>query len=201
MIPSGDSVVEGSLPVPNAYISSIVHLASTTDSSEALDTDPRTELDSHANMAVLGKHCFVFDNVHGRTCDVAPYDPSIGTVSKVPVVDAAIMYDCPYSSKPYLLIVRNALYVPTMDNNLIPPFILREAGIRIKDVPKIHVHEPDESDHAITFEDEGLRIPLHLNGIFSYFHSRAPTPDEIAYADPILLTPNSDNWDPHLEHF
>ena len=152
-------------------------------------------------MAVLGKHCFVFDSVNGRTCDVAPYDPSIGTVKKVPVVDAALVYDCPYTFKPYLLIVRNALYVPTMENNLIPPFLIREAGIKLQDVPKIHVKEPNENDHAITFEDENLRIPLQLNGIFSYFHTRTPTHEEIAHCDPIFLTPDSDNWDPHSEHF
>ena len=81
MVPSDVSIIEGSILVPNAYVSSILYLASTTDLSEAMGIDPRTELDSHVNMAVLGKNCFVFDNVHGHTCDVAPYDSSIGTVS------------------------------------------------------------------------------------------------------------------------
>ena len=83
-------------------------------------------------MAALGKYCFVFDNVKGRTCDVAPYDPSISTAKKVPVVDAALVYDCQYTFKPYLLIAWNALYVPTMENNLIPPFLMREAGIKLQ---------------------------------------------------------------------
>ena len=163
--------------------------------------DPRTELDSHANMVVLGKNCFVFDNVHGRTCEVAPYDPSMGTTKMVPVVDAALAYDCPYTHRSYLLIVRNALYVPTMTNNLIPPFIIREAGTQIKDTPKIHVTNPDESDHAITFPDQDLRIPLQLWGIFSFFHTRMPSSEEIAHSEPIFLTPDSDNWNPHSEHF
>jgi hypothetical protein len=41
--------------------------------------------------------------------------------------------------KTYLLIVRNALHVPSMQHNLIPPFIMREAGLVVNDVPKMQV--------------------------------------------------------------
>ena len=165
------SVIEGRKLIPNVYISSLIYIASTTDPSETSELDPRTELDSHANMVLLGQHCFVFDNVHGRTCDVAPYDPSIRTAKKIPVVDAALMYDCPYTHKPYLLIVWNELYILTMENNLISLFIIREVGIKLNDVPKIHMKNPNEIDHTITFEFKNLRIPLQFNGIFSYFHT------------------------------
>ena len=30
---------------------------------------PRTELDSHANMAVVGGNCVVFDGIHGKACN------------------------------------------------------------------------------------------------------------------------------------
>ena len=51
------------------------------------------QLDSHANMVVLGKNCFVFDRVNGRTCEVESFDKNLGTLKSVPVVDAAISYD------------------------------------------------------------------------------------------------------------
>ena len=95
----------------------------------------RTELDSHANMVVLGVNCFVFDTVHGRTCDVEPFNRTLGTAKQVPIVDAALAYDCPYSQQTYLLIVRNALYIKSMMNNLIPPFILQEAGLQLLVLP------------------------------------------------------------------
>eukprot|EP00957_Ditylum_brightwellii_P128393 9792090-Ditylum_brightwellii.AAC.1 len=57
---------------------------------------------------------------------------------KVKLVDAALKYDCPHQDKSYLLLVRNTLHVPSMDHNLIPPFMLREAGITVNDTPKIH---------------------------------------------------------------
>ena len=76
---------------------SLMYTASTTDPSETSKLDPRTELDIHAYIVVLGKHCFVFGNVHGRTYDMAKYDQSIGTAKKILVIDNAWMYACPYT--------------------------------------------------------------------------------------------------------
>ena len=49
----------------------------------SVDTLPtlesRTELYSHANMVVLGRNWFVFDEFHARTCDVELFYTSIGT--------------------------------------------------------------------------------------------------------------------------
>ena len=56
--------------IPNGYISSLMYIASMTDPSGTSKLDPRIELDNHVNMVVLGKYCLVFNNVHGRTCDV-----------------------------------------------------------------------------------------------------------------------------------
>ena len=64
--------------VQNKYL--IYKIGSFPDASD--DTLPtlefRTKLDSHVNMVFLGRNCFVFDGVHGRTCDLEPFDPSIG---------------------------------------------------------------------------------------------------------------------------
>ena len=161
---------------------------SSTGCQESL---PRTELDSHANMVVLGSECFVFDNILDQTCDVEPFDPTIGTAKRVPIVDAALAYDCPYSHKTYIFVLRNALYIPSMSHNLLPPFILREAGIKCDDVPKIHCKNPSIENHSISFPDSELRIPLMLNGIFSYFYTRKPTNEEIMSCDKIIITPDN----------
>ena len=138
-------------------------------STRCKDLTSRTELDSHANMVVLGSECFVFDNILNQTCEVEPFDPTIGTAKRVPIVDAALAYDCQYSHKTYILVLRNALHIPSMTHNLLPPFILREAGIKCNDIPKIHCVDPSNQDHCISFPDSSLRIPLMLCGIFSYF--------------------------------
>ena len=41
--------------------------------------DPRIEIDSHANMVVLGAHAFIFVSKN-RICNVQPFDPSLGTL-------------------------------------------------------------------------------------------------------------------------
>jgi hypothetical protein len=83
-----------------------------------------------------------------------------------------------------------------MKNNLLPPFILRQAGVEVNDVPKIHVPEPTEQDHSMYFKETGLPIPLGLWGTFSYFPTSKPTADEIHSSDEIyLLTPSQFN--PH----
>lgn len=153
-------------------------------------------------MVVLGRHCFVFDVIKGKTYEVEPFDPSIGTATSVPVVDAALAYDCPFTSKTHILVVRNALYIPTMETNLIPPFILREAGLICNDTAKIHLEDPGSADHSIIFPEIDFSIPLQLWGVFSYFHTRAPTQLEITECDDvIMLTPDSTNWNPYSDHF
>jgi len=161
---------------------------------------PRTELDSHANMVVVGKNAFVFE-MTGRTCNVKPFSDELGIAESVPIVHAAIAYDCPYTFKTFILLVRNALYMPSMSCNLIPPFIMRERGVIVNDTPKIHCSEPNEDDHCIRFGDADLRIPLQLHGVFSYFHTRLPNSEELFSCDKIFLTPDGTEWNPHCTSF
>ena len=71
------------------------------------------------------------------------------------------------------------LHVPSMDMNLVPPFILIEAGLDLQDVSKIYVKNHTMEDHSIYFSAVGLRISLSLHGIFSYFVTRSSTDSEI----------------------
>ena len=64
----------------------------------------------------------------GKIADVSPFMPDYKSM-EIPIVDAAIQYEDPYDGKEYILVIRNALYVPSMKNNLPPPFILCQAGI------------------------------------------------------------------------
>ena len=140
------------------------------DNSSSNDEQPfpRSELDSHANMVVLSEHAYIFDSTVHKCCDVIPYDPNMGKTSKVPVVDRVVVYDCPYSHITYLLIFRNALHILSLKDNLIPLFILREAGLEVNEAAKIHINEPSKKDHTIISESNDLVIPLQLNGDFSF---------------------------------
>ena len=112
--------------------------------------NPRTELDSHANMAVAGKHSFIFEST-GRTCDVSPFSKDLGMVSNVPIVDAAIAYEDVKTGEVVILLMRNALYIPSMSINLIPPFLMRCGGVIVRETAKIHCDNPTKLDHCISF--------------------------------------------------
>ena len=106
----------------------------------------QTELDSHANMVIVGKHCHILAKT-GRHVDMNPFTPAYKAL-KAPIVYTAIQYDCPYEGKSYILIITGAIYIPSMTNNWVPPFVLREVGIVVNDKAKINTADPTNDDHA-----------------------------------------------------
>ena len=109
---------------------------------------------------------FVFEE-SGKTCQVSAFSPPIAA-STLPIVDAIIIYDCPYSLQFYMLMIRNALYVKDMEGNLIPPFLLREAGLTVDECAKIHAHpQPTAQNHSISSFKFFYEISTNME-----FHSR-----------------------------
>ena len=187
---------EGSDTQPNKHLMARI---SVSRSSE-VGTTSRTELDSHANMVVLGSDCFIFENT-GRSCTVHPFSSDLGSARDVPIVDAALAYDCQYTGETIILLVRNALYIPTMENNLIPPFVMRSGGVQVNDKPKIQCDQPTVEDHSLSFPDSDIRIPLQLHGVFSYFPTRRPTESELEECQKVFITPDSQDWNPHCQSY
>ena len=185
----------------NSYTYSRVYqhmMVSSIDVSEETSVTSRTELDSHANMPVVGRNAYVISDT-GRIADVNPFTPDYESM-QIPIVDAAVRYDCLFTGHTYILVIRNALLVPSMTNNLIPPFVMREAGLRVMDTPKIQTSEPTEEDHSIYFPETDFRIPLSLWGMFSYFVTTKPTAEEMMESEDIyLITPSQMN--PHCDAY
>ena len=182
------------------HIVRLAPLICATEDATSVCKIPRTELDSHANMVVVGRHCTVFDTT-GKTCTVNAFSKSAGHMEDVPIVDAVIAYDCPFQSKTFLLLMRNALYIPELEVNLLPPFIVREADIPIDECPKSQAAHPTVDNHSMYLPSQDLRIPIQLRHTFSYFESRKPTNDELSQCDKIFITPDSTNWNPYSLHF
>ena len=162
--------------------------------------DPHTDLDSHANMVVLGKHAYIFEST-GKTFNVNPFSDDLGIAKDVPIVGGAVYYDCPYTRETYILIIRNALHIPSMENNLIPPFIVMQGGVKVNDIPKIQCLDPSMDDHCISFTQCDIRIPLQLMGIFSYFHTRKLLSPELFDNDKVFITPFPSEWNPNFFSF
>ena len=129
----------------------------------------------------------------------SPFTPDYESLKKFSLVDAALMYLCEYKGKESLIAVRNALYIPSMEINLIPPFILRGVCVTVNDKPKIHASDPSSDDHAIIFESNGLKIPLKLNEIFSYFDTSKPTENQVQKCDDVYLLTPEHKWNPHTD--
>lgn len=80
---------------------------STIDASmmgEDTDEMSRTDLDSHANMPVVGRHAYVISDT-GRTAEVNAFTPDYKAMN-VRIVDAAVKYECPYDGTNYILVIR-----------------------------------------------------------------------------------------------
>ena len=150
-------------------------------------------------MVVIGKQAFIF-NHSDQYVNVRAFTDEVKGISKVPIVDAVIAYDVPKSIQTYILVVWNALCVPSMEHNLIPPFILREAGLVLHDTPKIHCNVPSAEDHSLFDKETGLRIPFTLYGTFSVFKLRSLTNEEnnnVEDFETVFLTLDSNKWDPY----
>ena len=46
----------------------------------------KLELDSHANMVILGKQCFIFEST-GKACNVELFTSELGIAQYIPIVD------------------------------------------------------------------------------------------------------------------
>ncbi len=87
-----------------------------------------TELDSHANMAVAGANVSIISK-KGLVATVTPFLEDLPPMDDVEIGDVAMEYDDPRKGITYILVMSNALLIPSMDHNLIPPFLIREAGL------------------------------------------------------------------------
>ena len=72
------------------------------------------EMDSHADSPVVGKQARILEYT-GKKVSVSGFTDAIGKPMLVDVVNALVAYDCDQSEKSYLLLINNALLVPSID--------------------------------------------------------------------------------------
>ena len=162
----------------------------------------RIELDSHADTCAFGSACLVLQET-GRTVAVEGFGEAMGLLDDVPIVTAAIAYDCPTTARTYVLIYHESLYIPDMTTHLVNPMQMRQQGITVNDIPLqlMSLEERQPQCHSISFDDPPLHIPLTLNGIMSGFTVRVPTWEEVRGLGQDNLyhvhMTSSQPWDPH----
>ena len=125
-------------------------------------------------MVIIGKYAIILVYI-GNKLDGSPFKPDYQSMEKVSIVDLAVQYTCQYMAKVYVFMFRNSLSVPIMDNNLIPPLIMRETGMVVKDIAKIHINNPSVDNHSIYFHNFRTLIMLFLRGVFSSLLASKPS--------------------------
>jgi len=85
-----------------------------------------------------------------------------------------------------------------MEINLIPPMMMRLAGIKVNECPKSLSDAPSINDHCTYFPEYDIRILFQLEGIISYIPTRKPNAKELKSeaGEYLSLTPNTQDWDP-----
>ena len=74
---------------PNGHLTTKLISALTNDEDDADSEESQTELDSHANMVVAGKHAAVLADT-GSLVDINPFTPDCNLLKQVKIVDAAV---------------------------------------------------------------------------------------------------------------
>ena len=136
-----DKMIDGRdppIPVPNIHLNLRIAVVIVQIGDASVNgTIPGagcTELDSHTNMFMLGKCCYLLSELYtAKTVSVGAFSESAGGLDKVLIVNAMLAYDCEQTNQVYLLVLQNVLYIESMEDNLIQLFILREAGLIVNE--------------------------------------------------------------------
>ena len=110
-------------------------------------------------------------------------------------VSAAVAYVDPGLGQKVMLLIHQAIYIPTMDHNLLCPMQLRLNDVKVNDIPRFLTEQPDDHTHALVLPkatgDHPLVVPLSLDGVTSYFPTSKPTEDEFQDSDLSMTLPQS----------
>lgn len=170
----------------------VSRISAHTISNEEFDpVTMQLELDSHADSPIMGGHAKVLEYT-GRTVNVQGFSDNLGKPIKVDIVNVALVYDCSYSGESHILHLRNALYMNLIEVSLIPPFMMRLAGLYVNKCPKFLLENPSITDHIVYSKEHDVRLPLKLEGIISYLPCRTPANDELDSLPTVIdLTPTT----------
>ncbi len=161
-----------------------------------------TQLDSHANMVAVGSHTMVFVD-QGR---VQMFDHSHTTSQSLSQSQSWMLlwHMIPLQHEDLHPHVQECTLRSVDEVNLIPPFIMRETGLVVSDVPRIHTKINDLTDklHCIVAKVDSsyniLKIPLELDGIFLFFNARKLSDNEVEnfeYIQILCMSPDGPDWD------
>ena len=132
----------------------------------------RTDLDSHADTCVVDRNVLIthYHGANGQSkyVNVVAYDPTLGSVPDMRVVNAAVAYDCPETGEVIIFKINQAIHINTMENSLLCNMQLRMNEVNVFECPKYLTDNPSELDHVQVNTplegNEDMLVPLSLKG-------------------------------------
>ena len=170
--------------------------------SSTLADATTTHLDSHADCCVVGSNALIIHDFE-RPVDISGYDPNGPVTKSLRTVSAAVAYTIPTSGAVVMLVIHQAVFVPSLHHNLLCPNQMRLNDVVVNEQPKFLTEQPSESTHAIMIpgnDEENLpplTIPLDLKGLTSCFPTRLPSIEEYESCIHYELTAEEPFFDPH----
>ena len=122
----------------------------------------RIELDTHADITVLGSNCIVLGYT-GKECEVSPYTDEYSPIQNVPVVTGATAWTIPQDGTLIILVFNEVLWMgDQLDHTLVNSNQMHAYGIDMQDNPF--------SDQLLSIMTGDHTVPLHTQGttIFCY---------------------------------
>jgi hypothetical protein len=144
------------------------------------------ELDSHANICVLGREAlFILD--YQQPLSVVGYDESLGRKT-YQTVSSVVAYDDPQTKRMLHLIINQAIHIPHLDHHLLYPMQCRVNDVIINNLPKFLAANSTDQTHALTINDPDnplqlVIFPLTLRGVTLLLNVRTMTIDEFNSQD------------------
>ena len=118
----------------DSYVQPLTTVQVMVAHASVASSKPKVELDSHADMCVVGDNCFVIHNPN-RPVNVYSYDPKDGHRS-TKTVDAAVGYQDVQSGQKFILMMNQAIQIDGLVNHLLCPMKYHLNGVHISEVPK-----------------------------------------------------------------
>jgi hypothetical protein len=156
--------------------------------------ESHTDLDSHADQCAVGSNALIVHD-YDKPINVSGYNPNGPVAENMKTVSAALAYDDPVSSETVILLVHQAIYIPSINHNLLSTMQVRLNDVRVNETPRFLTDNVTDQTHSIVIpmddNDTPYVIPLSLQGVTSYFPTRKPTVKEFETL-PHLCSTNAD---------
>jgi hypothetical protein len=132
---------------------------------------------------------------------VSAFSEELGRVKSVPIVTAAVAYDCPLTYQTYILVFHQSLFLEDLTSHIICPNQLRLAGITVNDCPLQFLAPKNRTAESHTIQTGQAQIQLTMRGVISYFSTRKPTMAELqdTRSYPHIEMTSLEPCDPYLD--